>query len=219
MNLSFETLQDGILFHLTLLMNAIKKVDKKYLWYQNDIAEVNVKKEIIEHLERVFTYELYHQWSLLLSAFDSELIINAEINKKCFIKEEQQPDLPKAEVKTFFPDFVLHKGHESTDNQLLVCEVKRRVKLNYEKIEDDIDSLVIYMNPEKFTYNYKYGVFILVGCDKEYLADKLKKTSKKWDEYSNRIFCITYNYHDKTEEYSYSIDCLHDLLFYENVNK
>lgn len=201
-------------YHLLLLCNAILSVDHKYLWYDRDVSELTFDedhKKQKEHLERVFAYELYHQWSLLLTACETNLTLNAEINKKVF-------DIQKENKTTVFPDFVLHSCQENKDKQIIACEVKRKLGTKYVQIEEDINALISYIDNSLFgDCPFEFGVFVFVGTNRTFLVDEIKKCNKtNWIQYSNRIICITYNYLFEKNQYSFSLDYLSTIINNQN---
>lgn len=194
-------------FHIRLLIEAIGNVRKEYLWYNGYIASEEIstcKEHKYEHLERVFAYELYHQWSILLKKNNSELMINSEISKAVGFDDKT----------TVFPDFVLHKGQEDKEHQYIVCEVKRRTSITKDKIGEDIDALVSYVDKNILKFNFKVGIFILSGAKRDFLKNEIRNLTIKenWKLYSKQILCITYDNDMKNEEYSMSVDTLEDII-------
>lgn len=181
----------GILVNQDLLslLQALALVDKKYLSYANTNVNADNRGDQIEQLERVFAYELYHQWSLLKR---DSLILNGEIDKLW-------------NDKTWYPDLVLHGGQDDPNNNKIVVEIKREcmVKGKPEAILDDLKKLSMFLETvkkdddlKKFR-NYEYAVFILLKGELKEITNALKvdKVSKK--EYNSNIICMTYN--DKGE--------------------
>lgn len=196
--------------HVQLLINAIINVKKDYLWYNDYLpkkcTEVNSSKRY-EHLERVFAYELYHQWSILLAKDRCGLTLNAEITKEIFDNEKNTH---------VFPDFVLHNGQGNDSEQILVCEVKRRQGLNSNGIKNDIDVLIDYLDNKKFSHEpFKLGIFILIGEEFEYLKEEIMKIhnigDERWISFAERILCITYNYNSSLCKYSINVKHLSEI--------
>ena len=81
MGKSKETIElqskSGVLINQDLLslIQAISQVDETYLSYADTNANADGREDQIIQLERIFAYELYHQWSLLK---DEKLILNGE---------------------------------------------------------------------------------------------------------------------------------------------
>ena len=141
---------DDVVKHLKGFFKSLKKVDKDYYVY--DLDENKVKKHdpnaevtALKHTERVFAYELYHQWSCLLKGTDWK--VNAELRKNVewfYTKDEEK--LLFEDTSTFtnessydFPDMVLHKSQKE-DAQLIVCEIKRENRITCD-IKKDLNRL------------------------------------------------------------------------------
>lgn len=197
--------------HILYLFQAIMNVDHSYLWYLDDsrnLQENEDNKLKFEHLERVFAYELYHQWSIILKNEESDLTINSEISKK--ILDDN------CKYLTVYPDFVLHNGQEKTDKQYIVCEVKRKTGLTKDKIKEDLDALSTYLDAKKFdNKKFKIGVFILVGTDMETLKTFIGEISEIHfgeKDIPQRILCVTYDYDSNSKQYSFSACTLNDIF-------
>ena len=97
------------------LFEALLKVKKRYLTYDVEFSStsVDIKKE---HLERVFAYELYHQWSVILDQQkDNDLILNAEIDKNINetiieMNKSDNDDSSESLRVNVYPDLVLHQS-------------------------------------------------------------------------------------------------------------
>lgn len=186
-------------YHLELMLSAILKVKKDYLWYKDFISD-NAKKSVKEHLERVFAYEFYHQWRNLLEVKGHKhLFLNGEISKA--VKE----DLEKNKVNVLFPDLVLHGGQDCNDEktQLIACEIKRKEKISGKKVKEDIESLINYLSKEYFKNSpFQCGVFILVGTTLENTFETKKVLNKikeicNLNHFSTKILCISYDFEDE----------------------
>ncbi len=157
---------------LLLLLQALAHVDKKYLSYA-DINANTEDKDQINQLERVFAYELYHQWSLLK---DESLILNGEIGK-FYVKNN------------CYPDLVLHGGQNDPNNNKIVVEIKREciVREKPEVILDDLVKLSFFLesldkSEQQIKFrNYENAVFILLKGKLSEISEALKgkKTSRK----------------------------------------
>lgn len=179
--------------HVWGLINAILNVSKEYMFYYEKI-EVKEDK-IVEQIERVFAYELYHQWSLLK---DTNLMLNGEIDKD-------------EEKNRYYPDMVLHGGQCDHDNNKVVVEIKRGKDIDNAKIIKDLEKLSSYLSQEKNVKyaNYENAVFILFGGNMEKISKALKSYNRG-DEI-NDIICITYNYDGKNNKYTLEIARMSDL--------
>ena len=54
--------------HIKNFLKAVLEVDNTYYYYSYSYQ--NGPSQMQEHLERVFAYELYHQWSILISEYN-----------------------------------------------------------------------------------------------------------------------------------------------------
>lgn len=180
---------------LALMLKALKNVKKDYLWYK-DYASSTEKESIKEHLERVFAYELYHQWRMVLDLFEIPLYLNGEISKA--VKDAMKNN----KVSVLFPDFVLHGGQNCDDKskQLIACEIKRKDNISNEKIKGDIESLINYIDDNYFTRTpFQCGVLIFVGTTLDDLLEKNKfltaiKDITNLQCFSKRIICVSYDF-------------------------
>ena len=183
---------------ILLLLQAVIQVDEKYLSYACTNANADDREDQIIQLERVFAYELYHQWSLLK---DDNLVLNGEIDK-LWNKE------------TWYPDFVLHGGQDDPNNNRIVVEIKREcmVKGKPEAILDDLEKLSLFLKivdkeSEFRKYrNYELAVFILLKGELCEIAEALKDDKASSKVLNDNIICMTYN-----ENREIRMACLADL--------
>ena len=173
--------------HMLVLLQAIRNVDKEYLSYADTNANVEVgeRPDVINQLERVFAYELYHQWSMLK---DEELVLNGEIGK-IWTKDN------------WYPDLVLHGGQDNPDDNEIVVEIKRECMIhgNKKAIIDDLRKLSGFLvsvenaQDKKFR-NYEDAVFILLKGELVEISNALKdKELMSGEELNEKIICVTYN--------------------------
>lgn len=179
------------------LLQAVANVEKGYLSYADSNANTE-DEDIIIQIERVFAYELYHQWSLLK---DENLILNGEIGK-IYVKDN------------CYPDLVLHGGQNDPNNNKIVVEIKREcmVKGKPDVILDDLEKLSFFLESLdkkeqqiKFR-NYENAVFILLKGKLGEISEALKDEKASERKISDSIICITYN-----EKKDISISCVGDL--------
>lgn len=182
--------------HLCKLFDAIMAVPKEY--YCSEFVhdqEGNLpigfdKQGLMNHVERVFAYELYHRWSCRLFGNKEGLIVNGEIakNLKWFFGNGFDDN-----GKQKYPDLVLHKG-PTRDEQMIVCEIKRKENIR-QGITDDLIKLYRFTNvvKESVKYHcdpYKCGVFIVTNVEKSEVKSIKKKNStiyKKDKDYDEEI--------------------------------
>ena len=180
---------------LATLELAISRVHPSYLYAWD--ASDDDSDPIRAQTERCFTYELYHQWRNILEyLYGDTLKLNCEITKnitRAFILksentiQDQVCNELKLNTDKMFPDFVLHGGQDDTKNQILACEVKRKLSYDYKAIANDILKLCEYLkfSPKINTgeantdAGFMQSVFILTDCDMKGLIDTIKYISKK----------------------------------------
>lgn len=162
---------------IEILFKSIIAVEKPYLKYGMFSEEIK-KFETSDPVERVFAYELYHQWSIRFC--HDHLRLNGEITK-C-----------TDEGVHYYPDLVLHSSQENSDKQEIVCEIKRYCILNQDNGCIDLQKLKLFVSGEDndvtFNHPFAYGVFIVIGCN---MKDLLGKVSI--DENSKNIIIVAYN--------------------------
>ncbi len=187
--------------HLATLIQAVKQVSPELV---ANCSSFNINGSIDYFEERSFAYELYRQWQDLIENNDEDLVINAEVTKKCvdehtFIsKLEEIFDLTKEGKphRCFYPDLVCHHSQFDSDNQEIICEIKTKKGIDDSKntkLNHDLKKLATYMTDMVLLYHpFKIGVFILVGG---VLNDiKNKYISNDWVKNKvNDIYCISYN--------------------------
>ena len=201
--------------HLATLIQSVKQVAPELVTNCRYVYE----ESHIEYLdERSFAYELYRQWQNLMENGSDDLIINAEVAKKCvdnktFIaKLEKMFGLTKEGKphRCFYPDLVCHHSQFDSEYQEVICEIKTKKGINDNtKLNQDFKKLAAYMTNEVLLcHPFKVGVFILVGGD----FSDIKFTSDELiDNKKNNIYCILYNVkrvdRDKDIEFIPFIQC------------
>ena len=161
---------------LNIFYRALKKVEAKYLRYPKfsvSFFKKGARKKYIEHLERVFAYELYRQWGNMIKP-KSDYVLNAEIDKdkgRCFtgLKNEiEDEEISKYLCKsnsTIYPDLVLHKGQYTPTGHEIVCEIKRFCSVNKTNFKNDILKLVLFTHKQFLEgCPYQYGIFLLLNA-------------------------------------------------------
>lgn len=186
-----DSLQTDLHKAVCTLFDAILNVKKSYLEFEEP-----EKKVWVSHLERVFAYELYHQWSNILKREKllDIYLLNAEIGKNTDYFGSMNDGIK-------FPDMVLHHNQGDNENQGIICEIKRKEGFNNKSFQEDIIKLEYFLQDET-DYRFAIGVFILVGENIDKIFDKvayLKKSiigfrnTKKTSEIQKRILCLTYD--------------------------
>lgn len=174
---------------------AIIRVEEKYCeWAYNNLY-YNQKTE------RVFAYELYHQFKTLTVIDDKyrNLRLDAEIDKS--VNEPIENCVLEIEniIQTrFSPDLVIHleQRNNQVENQKLIIELKtKRLYGNRGNLE--IKKTVLKLNHYLRVLNFQYAIFLSVNTDFNQLIGKLKElignpTNQVWQERFNRIILINY---------------------------
>lgn len=167
-------IDDTTMLYFNKFMCALKKVKKSYYTRElngNIVKKISRRKNgsptknmMYRQTERVFAYELYHQWSCMLCP-SREYVLNAESRKHIeWFGDHVMKRNIDVDDKRNFPDLILHK-EDSDDGQLIICEIKRKDRLSSDMVTD-IESLTIFTNKgKKSDINpLNCGVF-LVFCD------------------------------------------------------
>ena len=152
----------------------------------------NLRGKLELLVERSFAYELYHQLRLLIDRYNAIsnhpiLFIHGEISKKWYKKEER-----------VFPDIVIHGDPSSKENQIMVCEIKRKNALTKKAIYEDLEALCI----SKDEFHFNLAVFIAVGIIEADLKSKLQESISEWKDKANymdtakKICVISYGKED-----------------------
>lgn len=152
--------------NLDLFYDALNRVEDKFVFFSPEEGVYS------NHVERVFAYELYHQWGSLLK--DTDLVLNAEINKK----EEEEFLCKYSNGKGTIiriPDLVLHHGQSDKERHVIVCEIKRDCNTNSNSIINDINKLVEFTAEDAFEkHPYRWGIMVVYGYKKD--LDKVMKS-------------------------------------------
>lgn len=157
---------------------ALAKVAKGFYMFDLDEKKIHDNcTKAIHQTERVFAYELYHQWACQLCS-QKEWTINAELFKHVgWFYSEDNIDTSKA--SNDFPDMVLHKG-QNKDEQMIVCEIKRKNRLHID-IKKDIDRLCLFTKIKApkahndYYQSYKCGIFLCFNAGFDSMADEVEK--------------------------------------------
>jgi hypothetical protein len=181
---------DEIDDHDNNLYNLIKAIlNVKYLY-------IDRYKISVERLERVFAYELYYQWSIIIDKLNKkrdsgdEYILNGETEKN-MSHFEDDPEKSKT-----YPDLVLHKSIDQAKGQAIVCEIKRKGNFTKGGLENDINKLRKFVCKLQNEYTFGFGVFILAGDKMKTILEKinsLKWTKRRRGVKSERILLIAYD--------------------------
>lgn len=159
--------------HVQMLINALSKVSDDYIGYDID----RNSEKSVKHAERVFAYELYHQFRSLMKD-NCGYYLNGEIKKSSeILKWESNKDC--------YPDLVLHGNpiQIEKDTQYFLCEIK----MDYNNlILDDLDKLAKLFDSNLEFKNY---ISLLVGISKECLEEKINNQRKE-RQINEKTLCI-----------------------------
>lgn len=159
--------------HVQMLISALSNVGDDYIGYDvNKDDETSAKCA-----ERVFAYELYHQFRSLMDD-NCGYFLNAEIKKGSQILEwETKQDC--------YPDLVLHGNplHIDPKTQYFLCEIK----MDYNKlILNDLDKLAKLFDSNLHFQNY---ISLFIGISKEELERKIRNQRKE-RKLNDKTLCI-----------------------------
>ncbi len=137
------------------LVEAILSIDNKYYKYSSCDSDASNYNNV-EQRERIFAYELYHQWSMVKQP---KLILNGELGKYI-------------ENRHIFPDMALHGGQDNYDHNEIVVEIKRESQINTKDngLVNDLNKLSTYLIDDKSPdgakfRSYRNAVSIIYGAD------------------------------------------------------
>ena len=178
------------------LATAITKVENKFCIWPNS-------NQNPQAIERVFAYELYHQFRLLTGndANYAGLRLDGEITKFVPYNVDYCASIEHIDFTAehhFSPDLVLHLGQTNSDynNQRLIIEIKTSHLprgLSRREITQDIIKLKHCLTH----LEYQEGAFISVNTDHTSIADKFYNMfsveAETRREYFKRIVIFNYN--------------------------
>ena len=153
--------------HLKRLIFALSKVKKEYLGYETLKYKSGKIEETIKHAERVFAYELYHQYRLLMKE-NCGYYLSGEILK--------DSDLFNWEIdRNCYPDLVLHSniGNKELSKQHFLCEIKMS---DNSHLLDDLEKLA-YLS--KSDLKFDEYIFLCIGKTKSELKEMIAKQQIK----------------------------------------
>lgn len=203
---------------LSMLKKAIENV-KPYYIRIDAIPNSRIKKV---QVERCFAYELYHQWSMHLNAYnetcsnDAHMILNGEINKNLDLNLR------------VYPDIVLHGGQGDYNNQVLVCEIKR-IDRSYPRektIHKDLMKLAKLLNLKLDQYGYSIdcqyqtAAFVVANINQNDLKNRIKNAlnhnANEWTptpSEASKIYCFSVEVSD-IDKGSVKVECftLNELI-------
>ena len=100
-------------------LKALFRVDQRYIMWVHE-------GKVYKHVERVFAYELYHQFRKIMEIEENKLRYEEVfLNGETFKEGSLHGKLSKC-FSSCYPDLVLHKDlmDNNTEGQYLLCEMK-----------------------------------------------------------------------------------------------
>ena len=157
------------LTYLNDLGDAIMNVDEKYCHWAYRIDYTNQKTE------RVFTYELYHQFRLMAGSkpqYYNDLRLDGEIGKR--LADLELENCGSATYITqgqFSPDLVIHLAQTNREEeyQKLVIEAKTKYVRN-----DELGEAIIKLNHYIRVLSFQYAILISVNTDFNRLLGQIR---------------------------------------------
>ncbi len=179
--------REEFLFCIDDLKYALEHVSQKYIrWTIGNDSEMDnqsVEKNW-RYCERVFAYELYHQFRLLMCDNErySDLLFNGEQQKdQSFFKNlfKELQDRKKA-----IPDLILHENLGNIENvrQVLYIEIKT---INNPDVFADLEKLT---DLTKTSLNFLYYIFIYVDATIDDLKSKIY--GEEYENLDDNILCF-----------------------------
>jgi len=192
----------------------------------------NIRKYLTRVYERMFAYELYHILRCIIDYRNSTgddiylgLTLSGEPKKfksiyKYLIENyvtgsdngdsnKKQEEKLTAKGNSFIPDLVLHDPL-SIEQQIYYVEIKMDYEdpnIDFNKISKLRDDINCYNKGRKITEkvgDFKYYIFIYIGCDSRELKNKTQKGSV--NENTKNIICICAKSRDNIK-----VGTLHDI--------
>lgn len=181
------------------------------LTYLNDIGEAIIRVEEAychwaynngnqdQRIERVFAYELYHQFRQLTYwknnfqnlRFDGEIGKQLNDNIETCGVTLQNFDFGQ---RRFSPDLVLHLSQTDRQeiNQKVIVELKSR-----EVGDRELAKTILKLNHYIRILNFQYATLISVNTDFDELVEQLSTlfdnpTNQEWQERFNRVIIMNY---------------------------
>jgi hypothetical protein len=190
------------LTYLNDLVNSILNVDNEYCnWEARHIA--------LQKSERVFAYELYHQFKSLTINKTEYLNtrFDGEIGKQIYQVADNCGTHINTNQLDYSPDLVLHKSQTDSneENQKLIVEIKAR-NISDEDLAKDIIKLNHYVS----SLNFQYAIFISVNTNERTIKQKIRRifsivTANRLSANFKRIIVINYKNRVITAERLYNL--------------
>jgi len=192
----YNELKDIRCIHLKNLFKAILEVNSNYFYLKNETACDDWQ----EQLERVFAYELYHQWSLIQKQYNDFCMAQGKKEELRYINGEVGK---KLEGILKYPDLVLHGGQKDNTHQEIAVEIKRKANITPKNVIEDLEKLSDMITNGKLAYGanpFNWGVFILTCGQVNDIKNKLE--SYTGEKISDKVLCILCTGNDELEYFT-----------------
>lgn len=171
----------------SLLKEALTKVERDYLFSENPSGN-----DIF--IERVFAYELYHQMRVIFP--DEHGLVNGEYRKYLKIVSSMKNNT-LFNTRTYIPDIVVHQP-STLDKNLLAIEIKISPDLTWKDLNQDLEKLNFYTNPDiSKGLGFKMGVMLIANYDiRGILPDDKKAKLKEFLEKNTSIAIWIFSFNE-----------------------
>lgn len=155
---------------------ALSKVDIKYVLYSIG--------EDYKYPERVFAYEFYHQYRLIMEE-------KKEKYKSLYLNGEQPKSSKVWEgLAQITPDLVLHgnvgEKDDTGESQKWLCEIKM---ISNSKVEDDLEKI----KKDEAILKFQNYILLYVGAKLQNLKNKLEGCDKEKFDVNTICVCAFYD--------------------------
>lgn len=174
--------------HIGDLIEALRNVDEVYYTY-------TTQKKVTKYPERVFAYELYHQFRKIMEDKPNEYD-NVYLNG-----EQQKSKQVIKDLEKCAPDLVLHKRIYETnpEDQLWLCEIKMKGNT---KAMNDLNKFY-----KMQALNFNSYIFIYGGVSFEEMIEEIGKIKIRTDTdvYLKTICISSYNWNKIKQIHCHSL--------------
>jgi hypothetical protein len=147
------------------IRNFIEVLDQAVRQVKCAFFKIPVSRGTPISRERVFCYELYHQFRKITEADESEIIVHAEMDK-----------CGHQEIRTKRkPDFIWHVP--GTNQNYVVMEVKSAIKLKKVQLKKDIETLNEFVGK----WHYEVGVLFIYSIENSEEIKNAVKRKVPWE--------------------------------------
>ena len=184
------------------IIKALKNVDSVYIRYCRPNINKGLKNYYM-YVERVFAYEFYHQYRLIMSRKKKKyegLYLNGE---------QQKSSLVWKGLKRQTPDMVLHGNISKPEydgfTQKWLCEIKMCTNPN---AVDDLKKI----KEESLKLNFSEYYFLFVGGNDDELKRKYDNSLLTADKIYDKTICICVEITDENNNYNIVCKRFEDIV-------